>query len=364
MLNDYMDSEGEIGVWGREGGKWGGLEKKESGVEWRMSLELDGGDNIAKPWLGSGVGQHFQKLFSYLNLSGESFQFSQESSGQEVKSGSFLFVIVLLLLYDLRNGRTSVDETGKEDFDLAEHVLFESSSSFLNKTDIPPKGITIQTSHQCGEGREPFVSLEGLEQLHRFLFVLGITHVLYSCLAVGRHEQGLNIYFWLSFIPAIIVMLVGTKLQHVVSTLALEIVEQTGPSVGTQLKPRDDLFWFGKPEILLRLIQFIIFQNAFEMATFIWSLVRTSPLRDELTVASGTISRSSSLGSLNEVTVAPPEKAEDAETSNPHHNELSARIEEYLNDSTSHPPIIEEDDNSGIIEEPKIESLSELFRRT
>ena len=105
---------------------------------------------------------------------------------------------------------------------------------------------------------------------------------------------GLNIYFWLSFIPAIVslysdayyctqrkslrnnlpcslycwcfvslifmsklVMLVGTKLQHVVSSLALEIVE---PTVGTQVKPRDDLFWFGKPVILLRLIQFIIFQ--------------------------------------------------------------------------------------------------------
>lgn len=35
------------------------------------------------------------------------------------------------------------------------------------------------------QGREPFVSHEGLEQLHRFLFVLGITHVLYSCIAVG-----------------------------------------------------------------------------------------------------------------------------------------------------------------------------------
>lgn len=29
------------------------------------------------------------------------------------------------------------------------------------------------------------MSYEGLEQLHRFLFVLGITHVLYSCVAVG-----------------------------------------------------------------------------------------------------------------------------------------------------------------------------------
>ncbi|KAK3016331.1 hypothetical protein RJ639_007311 [Escallonia herrerae] len=264
----------------------------------------------------------------------------------------------------------------------------------LNETDIPPKGISNPSSHQCGEGREPFVSYQGLEQLHRFLFVLGMTHVLYSCIAVGlamskvyswgkwetqasilsdgnlqakknkvmrrqstfilhhashpwsrsrvliwmlcflrqfrssiqksdyfalrlgfitNHQlplsynfhnyivrsmedefygmvgiswplwgyailcifiniHGLNIYFWLSFIPAILVMLVGTKLQHVVSVLALEIVEPRGPSTATQVKPRDDLFWFGKPEILLRLIQFISFQNAFEMATFIWSL--------------------------------------------------------------------------------------------
>lgn len=55
-------------------------------------------------------------------------------------------------------------------------------------------------------------------------------------------------------------MLIGTKLQHVVSTLALEIREQTGPSDGHQVKPRDDLFWFNKPEILLWLIQFVIFQ--------------------------------------------------------------------------------------------------------
>lgn len=55
-------------------------------------------------------------------------------------------------------------------------------------------------------------------------------------------------------------MLVGTKLQHVVAQLALEVVEPTGPFVGTQLKPRDGLFWFRKPEILLWLIQFISFQ--------------------------------------------------------------------------------------------------------
>ncbi|KAK4337835.1 hypothetical protein RND71_042322 [Anisodus tanguticus] len=200
----------------------------------------------------------------------------------------------------------------QEDYDSTSHL--SRSSILSNHTDIPPKGIYQPShSHQCGEGREPFVSYEGLEQLHRFLFVLGITHVLYSCIAVGLamtkiyswrkwenqvssgaenniqglcswllwgyaiicifiNIHGLNVYFWLSFVPAILVMLVGTKLQHVVSLLALEIAEPKGPVSGAQVKPRDGLFWFGKPKILLRLIQFISFQNAFEMATFIWSL--------------------------------------------------------------------------------------------
>ncbi|GJZ14715.1 putative reverse transcriptase domain-containing protein, partial [Tanacetum coccineum] len=65
-------------------------------------------------------------------------------------------------------------------------------------------------------------------------------------------------------------LLVGTKLQHVVSLLALGIVEPRGPTVA--VKPLDELFWFGKPEIFLRLIQFISFQNAFKMATFVWSV--------------------------------------------------------------------------------------------
>ncbi|WCJ18378.1 Seven transmembrane MLO family protein [Euphorbia peplus] len=485
----------------------------------------------------------------------------------------------------------------EEDYGITQHVVFFAASSFHSNTssssDIPPKGITTSpTSHECGEGREPFVSLEGLEQLHRFLFVLGITHVLYSCLTVGlamtkiyswrkwenqlslvppdaslqakkskvmrrqstfvfhhashpwsqsrtlnwmlcflrqfkssikksdylalrlgfitKHKlphsynfhrymvrsmedefhgilgiswplwgyailcifiniHGLNIYFWLSFIPAIVVMLVGTKLEHVVSTLALEVGGQTGPSVGSQVKPRDDLFWFGKPQILLRLIQFIIFQNAFEMATFIWSLwglkqrscfmknhimitfrlasgvivqfwcsYSTVPLNvivtqmgsrwkkalvsesvreslhgwckrvkerskresvhsvatrsvcsldttfeedegDEITVASATISRSSSLASFNGVTTHDDDhhKHEDDH----HHGEasvslplqLSLRIEDYLNHTTSHSQTIDDhgdvDDNHDDAHNKEdsivqFQTLSELFRST
>ncbi|KAB2091667.1 hypothetical protein ES319_A03G207700v1 [Gossypium barbadense] len=464
------------------------------------------------------------------------------------------------------------------DYDMKYNMFLESTSSFPNESVVPPKGLNTLASHQCGEGREPFVSFEGLEQLHRFLFVLGITHVLYSCLAVGlamsriyswrkwenqansiadgnlqakrnkvmrrqttfvfhhtshpwsrsriliwmlcflrqfkssirksdylalrlgfiTHKlplsydfhkymvrsmedefhgmlgiswalwgyaiicifvniHGLNIYFWLSFIPAILVMLVGTKLQHVVSSLALEIKEQTGPPTGAQVKPRDDLFWFRKPDILLRLIQFIIFQNAFEMATFLWSLwgfeqrscfmknhlmivfrltsgvivqfwcsYSTVPLnvivtqmgsrckkalvaesvreslhswrkrvkqkskresvhshtarsvcslesiiddeRDEITV--GTLSRSSSMESLNQVTITSSEQAAAIlGKSNAAQDAVSSRVEEYLSESinitTSQPLTIdEEEDNQGIAEETKVDTLYDLFQRS
>ncbi|GAB2230753.1 hypothetical protein Drorol1_Dr00015039 [Drosera rotundifolia] len=67
-----------------------------------------------------------------------------------------------------------------------------------------------------------------------------------------------------------LVLLIGTKLQHVIATLTLESVGISGFFIGTKLKPRDDLFWFKKPELLLGLIHFILFQNSFEVASFFW----------------------------------------------------------------------------------------------
>lgn len=251
----------------------------------------------------------------------------------------------------------------------------------------------LLVSNPCNKGHEPFVSYESLEQLHRLLFVLGVTHVLYCCLTmllamikiyswktwemeahsklitnrpdgmrrnvvfrrqstfvlshashpwiknrvliwvlcflrqffrsvmkadytalrlgfITNHRlrltydfhsymvrtmedefkeivgiswelwgyaviciffnlHGLNFYFWIALIPAILILLLGTKLQHVMARLAVENVGD--PIVGTQLKPHDALFWFDKPQLLLWLIHFISFQNAFEMASFIWS---------------------------------------------------------------------------------------------
>lgn len=62
---------------------------------------------------------------------------------------------------------------------------------------------------------------------------------------------------FISFLSQLI-LLIGTKLHHVVVQLAVEIMD-TSP-LYHQFKLRDDLFWFGKPHLLLWLIQFISFQ--------------------------------------------------------------------------------------------------------
>ncbi|XP_068645891.1 MLO-like protein 4 [Aristolochia californica] len=109
-----------------------------------------------------------------------------------------------------------------------------------------------------------------------FRAIVGISVPLWGytifCIFVNIH--GINADFWLSFIPAFLILLVGTKLHHIVVLLALEVKETNSNfcTLGKQLNPRDGLFWFGKPKLLLWLIQIISFQNAFGMATFIWSL--------------------------------------------------------------------------------------------
>ncbi|XP_072083152.1 MLO-like protein 14 isoform X1 [Arachis hypogaea] len=90
--------------------------------------------------------------------------------------------------------------------------------------------------------------------------------LLLSCFPTLKDQ----ISFWIAIIPVTLVLLVGTKLQHVIATLALENAGITGYFSGSKLRPRNELFWFNKPELLLSLIHFILFQNAFKLASFFW----------------------------------------------------------------------------------------------
>ncbi|XP_058190286.1 MLO-like protein 13 isoform X2 [Rhododendron vialii] len=83
--------------------------------------------------------------------------------------------------------------------------------------------------------------------------------------------QGWNTFFWLSFLPLILLLLVGAKLENIITRLAQEAVEtKTDGQEAPPVKPSDELFWFGKPRLVIYLIHFILFQNSFEIAFFIW----------------------------------------------------------------------------------------------
>ncbi|XP_029121012.1 MLO-like protein 12 isoform X2 [Elaeis guineensis] len=79
-------------------------------------------------------------------------------------------------------------------------------------------------------------------------------------------------YFWLPFIPLVVLLAVGTKLEDAITIMCLESSEQSAVVVGSLLvQPKNDLFWFGRPQLVLHLIHFILFQNSFQLAFFAWT---------------------------------------------------------------------------------------------
>ncbi|XP_027162672.1 MLO-like protein 13 [Coffea eugenioides] len=82
---------------------------------------------------------------------------------------------------------------------------------------------------------------------------------------------GWHSYFWLSFLPLVLLLLVGAKLEHIITELAQEVAEKrNGEAEAAPVKPSDELFWFHSPNLFLYLIHFILFQNSFEIAFLFW----------------------------------------------------------------------------------------------
>lgn len=61
--------------------------------------------------------------------------------------------------------------------------------------------------------------------------------------------------------PPQIILVVGTKLQFIITEMGLRIQERGDVVKGIPVvQPGDDLFWFNRPRVLLYLIQFVLFQ--------------------------------------------------------------------------------------------------------
>ncbi|KAE8731438.1 glucan endo-1,3-beta-glucosidase 12-like [Hibiscus syriacus] len=64
---------------------------------------------------------------------------------------------------------------------------------------------------------------------------------------------------------------VGTKLEVIIMDMAEEIQERSAVVRGAPVvEPNNKYFWFNRPQWILFLIHYTLFQNAFQMAYFLW----------------------------------------------------------------------------------------------
>ncbi|XP_047163156.1 MLO protein homolog 1-like [Vigna umbellata] len=77
---------------------------------------------------------------------------------------------------------------------------------------------------------------------------------------------------WLSLAPLVILLLVGTKLELIIMEMAQEIQDRTTIVRGVPIvEPNNKYFWFNRPQWITFLIHFTLFENAFQIAFFLWS---------------------------------------------------------------------------------------------
>ncbi|XP_047171556.1 MLO-like protein 6 [Vigna umbellata] len=110
-----------------------------------------------------------------------------------------------------------------------------------------------------------------------FKVVVGISPPFwfFAVLFLLLNTHGSYSYLWLPFIPLIIILLVGTKLQVIITEMGLRIQQRGEILKGVPLvQPGDYLFWFNRPALILYLINFVLFQNAFQLAFFSWSALQ------------------------------------------------------------------------------------------
>ncbi|KAK1388663.1 hypothetical protein POM88_016841 [Heracleum sosnowskyi] len=109
-----------------------------------------------------------------------------------------------------------------------------------------------------------------------FKKVLGISIPLWSFALIFLL---LNVYkwhtlVWLSMLPLLILLLVGTKLELVIMEMAQQIQDRTVIVRGAPVvQPSNQFFWFNRPRWILFLIHFTLFQNAFQIAFFLFTLI-------------------------------------------------------------------------------------------
>ncbi|KAI8569570.1 hypothetical protein RHMOL_Rhmol02G0288600 [Rhododendron molle] len=107
-----------------------------------------------------------------------------------------------------------------------------------------------------------------------FKVIVGISPLiwLFSVISLLLNTHGWYSHLWLPFIPLIILLIVGTKLLVIISEMAIRCQHRGEVVKGVLVvQPGDDLFWFNRPCLILYLLNFVLFQNAFQLAFMAWT---------------------------------------------------------------------------------------------
>ncbi|XP_023543418.1 MLO-like protein 12 [Cucurbita pepo subsp. pepo] len=110
-----------------------------------------------------------------------------------------------------------------------------------------------------------------------FSVVVGISWWvwIFSVIFIFFSAHGFHSHLWLPFIPLLMLLLVGTKLQGIMTEMCLDSHGKSHVVRGTLLvRPSDQYFWLGRPKLLLYFIHFIFFQNSFQLAFFAWAWLK------------------------------------------------------------------------------------------
>ncbi|KAK1274488.1 hypothetical protein QJS04_geneDACA009796 [Acorus gramineus] len=108
-----------------------------------------------------------------------------------------------------------------------------------------------------------------------FKVVVGISIPLWATAIIFMllNVNGLHTLFWVSLFPLVVLLLVGMKLEVIIMEMAQRIRDRTTIVKGAPVvEPSNELFWFNRPQWILYLIHFTLFENAFQMAYFLWIL--------------------------------------------------------------------------------------------
>ncbi|XP_057509840.1 MLO-like protein 1 [Actinidia eriantha] len=157
------------------------------------------------------------------------------------------------------------------------HSFFKQFYGSVTRSDYMTLRLGFIMTHCRGNPKFNFhkYMIRALED--DFKKVVGISWYLWIFVVIFLllNVNGWHTYFWIAFIPLMLLLAVGTKLEHVITQMAHEVAEKHVAIEGELVvKPSDDHFWFHRPRIVLFFIHFILFQNAFEIAFFFWIWVQ------------------------------------------------------------------------------------------